>query len=1238
MTGANASKRITTLPSLIIGVGGTGDHVLREIKDAFLRIESTIPPNVQFIGIDTAPARGAGERGQDGPPPLRARERVRIAGNLKPVSEQVKAANLRLREARHDASVSGQPHLRSWFCAEDYLQHLPDATFMLNAGAGQLRQFGRMGVFLTEQEAQKPLRNRIQVSLQTVANFRRDEQNIEIYIVSSVAGGTGAGMVIDVANIVRQEAANITGDPVTVRAFLFMARTFDSVEGVNLEAMQARAYATMREVNRFTSDFDPDYGYPLPYTAQEVETEQSLIKASLFDHVYYVDGYSDENSFRGSRPKYAHFPLVAEAIRSMIDGVTGDEYKQYTSNVRGSKAELKNTPVASSVGATAFVLPVKAWRSQFELRLAREAMDILVPMQDEVLRPFAYDNGSEGQIGFNAARNFLKEQLGASPTGSRASGHATRFPEHIAVVMDIYRPGQQNNIDEIEALGASTFRLAFGALQPGADAIANNVIQELPELRASAQVTVEWFHLANDDSAGPSKEGHWWPASQVERSRVIENDVQKFMSSQLGFQGNGGQYREALERWKLHHRNKFRDALGKKVDDLLSPSGGGNIIRARTARLGYVASFLGGLRTELELYEQAMSGVRARRNELGKTSGAEDKFQRARVDMQNASAMAHRFSQTQILAGALIIGLLTGIAVWAGFGASWVAPVISGFLVGGVTGIALAFFKGDAYYTQIEFVRATEALLSEQETDALAQVMSSTAGQMAGDVGGLLASVNAWAQAFRTSALSAYSILETEESALGVEKENSSQSLVRTYLWDEPFETIQYDRFTQLDPATGRKKKIEELLETIHWEPVRWAGGTGQLHTFHCGQNRVDAPPTSEQDTELLAQGRETATKGLRDALVDWASEVFRTFGESVNIVTFLMAHNRYRDAATFATALLQAGGDVKLEIIPGDLPQRLGCNFLRIPTARTSTREEAERSERWVQQVLEELAEITGKDVTHIIRGVSQDQHSCALVYTVDFIHLVNQVTGYGEAWRAYQSYVDRENNLGNNRRSLHCFPAEVNASVYEQLMNTELGQDPRALDNRVVRLLEHEDRLIQFLFARSLGIVASRDGDNEDMKLQFTLQRADGRGYIPLTLPTASWPDLFAAMLQFTCGKRSVLANQGNTVDNIDYSAVEQLINEELQRRIPGSGREQKIQRLQERKNALDLYLSGDGETRSEFDRDIKAIRRRPDGQPIELEKDRLTGDFNALVTMVIKGQVATLLEQVESVRAAS
>jgi len=1225
---------------LIIGVGGTGDHVLREIKDAFLRIEPSIPPNVQFIGIDTAPARNAAERAADGPPPLRPLERVRIAGNLKQTSEQVKAAKLRLQDRPHDTSIIGEPHLRSWFCAEDYLKHLAEPAFMLNTGAGQLRQFGRMGVFLTEQEAQKPLRSRIKTSLQTVARFLRDEQTIEIYIVSSVAGGTGAGMVIDVANIVRQEARRVTNDPVTIRAFLFMARTFDSVPGVNLEAMQARAYATMREVDRFTSDFDPDYGYPLPYKASEVGTEDSLIKTSLFDHVYYVDGYSDENNFRGTSPAFAHFPLVAEAVRSMIDGVTGEEYKQYTSNVRGAKAQLKNTPVASSVGATAFVLPVKAWRSQFELRLARETMDILVPMQEDALRPIAFDNGIQGQRGITAARPFLREQIGTGPTSSRGSGHATRFPEHIATVLGIYNNTQQNTIDEIEALGASTYRLAFGALQPGVNPVANDVIVELPELRASAQVTYAGIQVADDDSSGPTQPGHWWPTSQVQQSRKIESDVQKFMSLQLGFQGNGGQYREALERWKLHHRSKFRDALGKKVDDLLSPPAGGDIIRARTARLGYVASFLSGLQKELEQYEQAMSGVRARRNELGKTSGAEDKFQRARVDMQNSSTMARRFSQNQILASALIVGILTGIAVWAGFGSSWVAPVISGFLVGGLTGVVLAFFKGDAYYTQVEFVQATETLLLEQEMDALAQAMASTAAQLASDVAGLSASVTSWALAFRTGVISAFSILEGEESALGKEKQNATQSKVRTYLWDEQFEKDQFDRFTELDPETGQRKKIEELLETISWEPVRWAGGTGQLPKFQCGQHSIAAPPTAETEKNLtlLSEGRETASKRLRDGLVDWASEVFRDFDESVNIVTVLMKHPTYRSPARFATALLQAGGEVKLEINDGDLPQRLEYNFLRIPSARAATLGEAAESELWVSEVLEQLAEITGRDVTRIIKGVSQDQHSCALVYTVDFIHLVNQVAGYEEALQAYQSYVDRENNLGINRRSLHCFPAEINASVYEQLMSTLLGQDARALDNRVVRLLEHEDRVVQFLIARSLGLVDSKDGANEDMKLQFMLRRANGQGTLPLTLPTASWPDLFAALLQYACGGRSVLANEGNSVDNIDYSAVDQLITDELQRRIPGSGREQKIQRLQEKKNALDMYLAGDGETRSGFDSDIRAVRRGPDGNSIELEKDRLTKDFNALMTMVIKRQVGILFDQIESVRAAS
>ena len=131
-------------PALIMGLGGTGVLTLRHLKAQLLAsqqpsAEQRLPPQVKIIALDTV----KGER--------------QFAETLGEV--QIAALRTELEPGEYfwiggdvygfvrEVAKGEHPHIGSWFQARTYFESLPRASFTLERGAGQLRQFGRLALF-----------------------------------------------------------------------------------------------------------------------------------------------------------------------------------------------------------------------------------------------------------------------------------------------------------------------------------------------------------------------------------------------------------------------------------------------------------------------------------------------------------------------------------------------------------------------------------------------------------------------------------------------------------------------------------------------------------------------------------------------------------------------------------------------------------------------------------------------------------------------------------------------------------------------------------------------------------------------------------------------------------------------------------------------------------------------------------------------------------------------------------
>ena len=212
-------------PLLIIGVGGSGGKTIRsmiqsiERKFVSARYDGPIPSSWQFLQIDTT------RDGHDFPAPMLEKDSFH---QVVPNGQDF-AGMLRSITDKGDVPEQ-QKMLSGWGIA--------NAAVNIGMGAGQTRAIGRqagvadsVGILNAIQTSiakmNDPMAFAELVNLAKALNLDSPMKNPQAMIVASVAGGSGAGMFIDVAELLKRA----TPDAWTKSAisFLYTAEVFTSV-------------------------------------------------------------------------------------------------------------------------------------------------------------------------------------------------------------------------------------------------------------------------------------------------------------------------------------------------------------------------------------------------------------------------------------------------------------------------------------------------------------------------------------------------------------------------------------------------------------------------------------------------------------------------------------------------------------------------------------------------------------------------------------------------------------------------------------------------------------------------------------------------------------------------------------------------------------------------------------------------------------------------------------------------
>jgi len=332
-------ERMSVTPTIIIGLGGTGYEAVIRLKKKFIDTFSKPVPVVRFLVFDTDVSADT---------PLQQTDETRIKTDDTDKSEKYELTSAEYRHLTVE-NVGGilrnleyHPQIASWFPADLN-------PGQIKTGANQIRAVGRLALFWNIKE----ISDSIDKASREVCSIRSKTELIEegidvldglnVYVISSLCGGSGSGMFIDIAYLTRAivNEAELSG-------ILVMPGAFNIDQQASIEA---NTYAALKELDHFMdmASFKCSYGKGVA----DVE-----IYDKPFDRCYLIDSWSEDNKNIEDRENVC--AMIAETVFLEIASILGKSHRSVVDNIKYKLSSKVNGKITaySSFGTSSIIFPV----------------------------------------------------------------------------------------------------------------------------------------------------------------------------------------------------------------------------------------------------------------------------------------------------------------------------------------------------------------------------------------------------------------------------------------------------------------------------------------------------------------------------------------------------------------------------------------------------------------------------------------------------------------------------------------------------------------------------------------------------------------------------------------------------------------------------------------------------------------------------------------------------------------
>lgn len=324
-------------PTLLVGLGGTGSKIVARVSRM---IEEDEKDSIAFVVFDT-----------DANDLMKLHETDPMIKTVQTSSKQTVGQYLSLdSHARED-----------WFPVNPILN-----SKVISEGAGQVRSISRLAVDTSLrkgdiEQLHEAIKELYKVDQKSV------DQALRIVIVSSLAGGTGSGLILPVALYLRHylvshfhQNSNIT------RGFFILPEVFDEViKGHNeRNTLKANAYATLRELDAFLMkadgmlDFKYDDSIRIEFPRiSAIEQGYDEFNVRPYDFCFLFDAQNAKGDKLESFDKYLEH--AANCIYSQSIGPMNRRSNSSEDNVIRRLVREKGRNRYAGAGASMLVYPYK---------------------------------------------------------------------------------------------------------------------------------------------------------------------------------------------------------------------------------------------------------------------------------------------------------------------------------------------------------------------------------------------------------------------------------------------------------------------------------------------------------------------------------------------------------------------------------------------------------------------------------------------------------------------------------------------------------------------------------------------------------------------------------------------------------------------------------------------------------------------------------------------------------------
>lgn len=709
-----------TRPAIVIGLGGTGQWVLTFLKKELLELgNGKMPDGVKLLCFDTTSTttattgRSSREEDEDA---VRAGA-VELTEGIEfiPIGDNVTRLATDIANGKHS-------HMQ-WFPAKQFLGKLPPAAFNTKEGSGQIRQMGRISLFRDLAAIRNSeILSRIRAAMQDLQKEVTRDSQLEIAIIGSLAGGTGAGMLVDIALLVRAQATKLVQNNYVVRGFFVLPRAF-TAGGIGEDRdMLARSFAAWRELDRFMIVSDRFGLRQINYHAQHQDLRIRIDKRA-YDVSYLVDpARQSVNSLDNIKAEEGLYPSLAHIISAFLDDKAGKAYTEFVStNLAGKLAQLPRNPYHSAIGSYTLKVPVYYAHEKFAHELAIELLDKwLAPVKNEkgiVHRVSEHRNLEEhqGTAGWPAVRGFM------ASSALNIDGREIPNTRLMNVIADIRTRDGQEEDKVIRQWANGGIAREGNPVLSGLTVISQDDEGKkiLEDINTELNLKVSRAFLPSRQAGDTPEQGYTRIVPHIPEFRKRHYGIDDIEGERLR-----GLYGEALDKAKRAQIERYtRLLLAWTVYNLNGNDSNPEI--AKSGKIGYVRAFYVELIDTFKYFVGFLNTVGKRRRENMRISS-----QAKHNEGKKLSAYRNDMSKK----------------CWLTFWDSFLHP--------------------DAYTVQRDYIRAVQHSIDVRKDDILLNVLAETALEMQAFAEQTLEEVDSWITHLARSVPGVTSLYQAAEDSL----------------------------------------------------------------------------------------------------------------------------------------------------------------------------------------------------------------------------------------------------------------------------------------------------------------------------------------------------------------------------------------------------------------------------------------------------------------------------------------